>query len=436
MEFERVEGSRITALEQAFAEQGNAAIEAFWAEVESAGTPLIEPLPSDDAYSLVTFLWRHEGSEDTVGLLHGPVTAGDLQPLTRLSGSNVSHLTYRVPNDLRNAYWLITAPPRSLWPESQAEFDAIQERRQQPNFLRLDPLNRHQRPQRTDPLDPRTESPGHSIVELPSAQRLPFDDSRSNIARGQLTEHRFVSSRLVPERRLWVYTPAGIDSLDSPCDVLVMFDGHRAIDEMGVPAMLDHLIADQRLRPTVAVFIESLFESRHVELPCYEPFAEFLAVELMPWLTANYPVTDNPARTTLAGASYGALAASYGALLHPERFGNVLAQSGSFSWEPIDREERYISPEEREGGWLISEYGSKPAVPVRFYLDAGLLEHHDRHLSLRNSVRDFRDVLQSRGYEVTHQEFNGGHAFGCWRFTFPDGLLSLVGVTSATNDAR
>src|SRR5262245_40344341 len=39
------------------------AAEAFWDKVKAEGTPLVEPIPGEPAYVLVTFLWR--GRPDT-----------------------------------------------------------------------------------------------------------------------------------------------------------------------------------------------------------------------------------------------------------------------------------------------------------------------------------------------------------------------------------
>lgn len=420
---------RIQSLWDEYARRGDAAVEEFWGEVATSGTPLIEPIPGDAEHSLVTFVWQLEDRDQQVGLVHGPLRVGELDPLDHLGSSDLAFRSYRVANDLRNAYWLVPNPPRSLSATSAEEWQELRVRREAEGeaFLRPDPLNQRRRPQRTNPLDASTEIPGHSVLELPDAPELTLVDETADVAHGALTAHRFASEYLEPDRTLWVYTPAGFDALEEPCDLLIAFDGHRAIDGLTLPGILDQLIADGRLRPTVAVFVESLFDHRHLELPCHEPFADFLADELVPWLAERYPITDDPARTTLAGASYGGLAASFGAFRHPERFGNVLAQSGSYWWSPVEREERFIAPDERDD-WLTDQYASSPTLPVRFYLDAGTLEVNDEGVNLRQSVRGFRDVLLERGYELTHHEFTGGHSWACWRVAFPDALLSLVGT--------
>jgi hypothetical protein len=44
--------------------------------------------------------------------------------------------------------------------------------------------------------------------------------------------------------------------------------------------------------------------------------------------------------------------------------------------------------------------------------------------------RHLRDVLQARGYDVSYQEFVGGHSHVSWRGTFADGLIALFGTPS------
>lgn len=420
---------RIHALWDEYSRRGDAAVETFWDEIEVSGAPLIEAIPGDPDHSIVTFVWQLETRDQRVGLVHGPLRVGELDELDHLGSNDLAFRSYRVANDLQNAYWFVPDPPRSLEARSAEEWDGLQRRRAGERFLVPDPLNHHVKPHFADPLDQASKEAGHSVLTMPSAPR-PGVGNPDAKPEGVLTAHPFQSKLLEPSRTVWVYTPQGYAGLADPCDVLVAFDGHRALDEMGMPAILDQLIASGELRPTIAVFVESLFHDRHLELPCHDPFADFLALELMPWLASEYRVTDDPARTTLAGASFGGLAGSFGALRYPERFGNVLSQSASYWWEPADREDRYIAPSERSGDWLTAKFEASPRLPVRFSLDVGSLEG-GASTDLLRSVRRFRDVLIERGYDVRYDEFNGGHAWACWRARFPDALVSLVGTATS-----
>ena len=59
------------------------------------------------------------------------------------------------------------------------------------------------------------------------------------------------------------------------------------------------------------------------ELPCFPPFADFLASELVPWMRETFRAGATADRTVVSGASLGGLAASFAAFQHPEVFGNV-----------------------------------------------------------------------------------------------------------------
>src|SRR5262249_50660633 len=132
------------------------------------------------------------------------------------------------------------------------------------------------------------------------------------------------------------------------------------------PVILDNLLAKNLLPPLVAVVVSNPSqESRNVELPCNASFADFLAKELVPWVRQNYHVTSDPKQTVVAGSSYGGLASSFAAFRHPEVFGNVLSQSGSYWWKPDGAAEHE---------WLIKQFVASPKLPVRFYLDVGLME--------------------------------------------------------------
>ena len=134
--------------------------------------------------------------------------------------------------------------------------------------------------------------------------------------------------------------------------------------------------------------------------------------ELLPWIHANIPVTKDPLKVIIGGSSYGGLAAAFIALMHPDLFGNVLSQSGSFWW----------SPGEKEDEWLIERFAEMPMMPIRFYLEAVLYEGDD--ILLPN--RRLRDLLLDKGYQISYVETDGDHDCASWRKTFANAVMALI----------
>jgi enterochelin esterase family protein len=142
--------------------------------------------------------------------------------------------------------------------------------------------------------------------------------------------------------------------------------------------------------------------------------AAFLAKELVRWMRNKHDATEDPALTLVAGSSLGGLASAFAAFEHPEAFGNVLSQSGSYWWSPLQEAER---------SWLTRQFAQSPLRSVKFAMSAGLMEVPDQ----LDTNRHIRDVLIAKGYRVDHAEFNGNHSYVAWRADFADCLTALVG---------
>jgi enterochelin esterase-like enzyme len=388
-----------------------AALERFWARVARVGTPLVEPAGGDGSEVFVTFLWR--GGDETLNVLVVDSIA-DLDSedgiaearLSRLPGTDVWCRSRRMRADARFAYSLsVNDSLRPLAKATPREEDARWA------SLRSDPLNPRRTPDSQD-----------SLAELPAAPKQPWIEPRPGVPAGRVEEHRFRSDRLGNERIVRVYTPPGYDPKGKPYGLLVLLDGRTYSSDVPTPTILDNLFAAGRIPPQVAVFVANpSAEARGLEMACHPPFAEFLARELVPWVRRGYRVTDDPARMVIAGSSLGGLAAAFAASKHPEVFGNVLSLSGSFYWKP---------PGEAEDEWLARQLATGPKLPLRFYLEVGLMEVRQRlgGPSLLDSNRHLRTVLQAKGYAVEYREFNGGHSILNWRGSLADGLLALLGT--------
>lgn len=407
-----VASPRLAALEQALAAGDAPALDAFWQQVAEEGAPLVEPASDTEGESLVTFLWRATEPVVRVAVMWGLAGVDARRNLMeRLGDTDLWYRTYRTRDDARFAYQL--SPNDSLVDFDDLGYDEAKWRERCATF-RVDLLNRHPFPD--DPL----AGPVSSTVALPLAPPQLFVAPRPGVPAGNLVARRFRSALLGNERDLFVYTPPGYAPGGPPCDVLVLFDGWAYLEYVPTPTILDNLLANGRIPPLIAVIVDyPAVEDRSRELLCNPHFADFLAQELLPWAAREYRVTDDPAHTVAAGSSYGGLAAAYAAFRHPERFGGVLSQSGAFWWPPAGDD---------EPDWLTRQFVASPRLPVRFYLEVGLLEGLGAVGTDQPAAnRRLRDVLRAKGYAVRYEEYNGGRDYVRWRGTLADGLIALLG---------
>jgi enterochelin esterase family protein len=402
---------RLTALKKELEGGNRGALETFWQDITKQGTPLVESIPGDDRYVLLTFLWRAKEETRNV-VVFGGIAGFEFaeNQMARLLDTDLWYRTYRVRNDARFGYSL--SPNDSLVPLRKINIED-----QQAVLQRMSTF-------KTDPLNPKTFPglPPASIVELPEAPPQPWIKRSPDTPAGKLEEKKVKSAILGNERRAWVYTPPGYNTGGPPYGLMIVFDGFAYTVLVPTPIILDNLLAKDLITPLIAVVLDNPTPtSRNYEMACNPKFSDFLAKEVVPWVRENYHVTKDKGQTAVAGSSFGGLAATYAGFSHPEVFGNVISQSGSFWWKPQN---------DSEHEWLTRQFVQSPVLPLRVYLDVGLLERGRTPDDGPDQVvvnRHMRDVLQAKGYSVHYREFNGGHEYFNWRGTFADALLALFG---------
>lgn len=401
---------RVQALEKAFLAGGPSVLDTFWNQVKREGTPLVEPLPEDPGHLLVTFLWRATFDTRTVLVLWNPYATEHPEDfaMSRLGNTDVWYKTIRFPKGSRFVYQLSPNDTLTRSPNAQRYATA-----------QADPLNLRRRP--NDSAITKYEVA--SIAELPGAPPQPWSERKPAVPSGEVHKHRMSSSILGNERGIAVYTPFGFQKQGDRYPLLLLFDADSYQRDVPAPVILDNLIAEKRVPPMVAVLVNYPSGAREAELFGNPAFGEFVIKELVPWMVREYNVSTVRRHNVIGGLSAGGFAAAYIALHHPEYFGNVFSQSGSFWW----------APNLEKGGernMLAREYASQPRRDLRFFLEAGLFENdisgaggqileHNRHL---------RDVLNAKGYELHYQEFPGGHDYLQWRGSLADALLALIGT--------
>jgi enterochelin esterase-like enzyme len=402
-------------------EAGNrAALERFWQDVTKQGTPLVEPVKEADRQVLLTFLWRAKEETRNV-VVFGGVAGTDINEnqMTRLLDTDLWYKTYKVRDDARFSYSLSLN-------DSLVPFERIDLKDQKAVNQRISTF-------KTDPLNPKTYLglPPTSLVELPGAPPQPWTKRSPDVPAGKIEEKKLKSAILGNERKVWVYTPPGYKTSGEPYGLMVLFDGFAYTLLVPTPVILDNLLAKGLILPMIAIVLDNPTpRSRDDEMPCNARFADFLASEAVPWVRDNYNVTKDANRIIVAGSSYGGLAATFAGFRHPEVFGNVISQSGSFWWKPNG---------DAEHEWLTRQFVASPRLPVRFYLDIGLMERGPSPDGGPDQVvvnRHMRDVLRAKGYFVHYVEFNGGHEYLSWRGTLSDALLVLAGKGATENKSK
>ncbi len=362
------------------------ALDQFWMEINGKA-PLIEPVSDDYRYCWVTFIWHGNSTTRKVGAL-GDLPYMDTSKwyMNRLRDTDLWFKTERIPKDARFGYL----------------------------------LNENETGYRHDPLNPRRWA-GRSVAELPGAAEEPWIRELPGVPKGQVIKEKIKSEILKEERSVSIYLPAIYDKFQESFNLLVIFDGesYGRDDVIPTSTILDNLIDKVKIPPMVAVLVNSQ-NTRDRDLLCSEPFENFLASELVPWVRQKYHATTDPTRTVVAGSSYGGLSAACTAFRHPDIFGNVLSQSGTFTYNPkrLGNQDSDYYP---ETGWLTRQFVIAPKLPLRFYLQVGRFEG----LSFEN--RHLRDILEAKGYQVTFAEYSGNHDYLSWRNSLGEGLIALIG---------
>ena len=355
-------------------------------------SPILEAVPLNASEMRVTYICLGDQDTERVVLYGGPDFGVVMR---RLGRTNLFLGTQIVPNDARFEYSFALREVHRSGPRGEVEVaEAVQQ--------------------------------GPWLLEMPNAPPQPYVAARDGVPKGATNLATIKSAILNEDRKVTVYTPAGYDG-KTASNLLVVFDGVTygggQPDQVGVPTptILDNLIAEKKIGPTIAVLVWTMGK-RNRDLTGSKPFADFVAEELVPWMRSHYNISPGPGSVVLAGSSLGGFAATDCAFHYPEAIGNVLSQSGAYwitkDWQSVK------PPYPRDTGLMIEALKSSPRLPIRFYLEVG---RFDLGAALLGSNRELRDVLQAKGYEVDYREFDGGHDYAAWRGSLADGLISLLG---------
>lgn len=240
---------------------------------------------------------------------------------------------------------------------------------------------------------------------------------RADVPRGTFSANiNIYSVKLAYLSNYRVYAPAGYDSL-SNLPVIYVTDGHEyADDRLGsMLIVLDNLIAERRIQPIIAVFIDprqpnNLSNNRRASEYTMNPnFADFVADELAPQIDNNYKTNPSADARAILGTSLGGINAAYFGIYRPDKFRLIGIHSPAFSYKPE----------------IYSQYQSADRQPLKIFMSTGVI--HDTE----SSARPMKQILESKGYPLKYIEINEGHSWGNWRALLDEPLIYFWGQPTA-----
>lgn len=203
-------------------------------------------------------------------------------------------------------------------------------------------------------------------------------------------------------RRVWLYRPRQPQS--GPAPLLVLHDGQVWAQYQNLAATLDAAIADGTLPPLYVAMVDSVdAATRARELPGPTGTVDFTACDLIPDLRRSLPLSPDPQRTIISGASYGGLAALWHVARHPETSAVALAQSPSL--------------------WRYNLQEPLLSVPGRILVrvQAGVYEP-----SIHVPAQALHHTLAAAGVDTGFRSITGGHDWAWWHPWLIRGLAGIL----------
>lgn len=270
-------------------------------------------------------------------------------------------------------------------------------------------------------LDPFNDVLAHdpfganSVCQAYGYERPSWTLHDSDAREGELTAAQIKSEVFKGERDMQVYIPARFRS-NRRYPLLIVHDGADYLSFAALNVVLDNLIHALEIPPLIAALIQS--PDRLTEYGADDRHARFLSEELLPFMSANYPLINEPRARGIMGASFGGVAALHAAWRNPGQFGRLLLQSGSFAFSDIGRHQRGPVFDPVVG--FMNEFREQPGNPAdRIYMSCGIYE------SLIYENRSLVPRLQAQGIDVRFEEARDAHNWENWRDRLRNGLSWL-----------
>lgn len=259
---------------------------------------------------------------------------------------------------------------------------------------------------KADPHNPRmlmAAGGPRSEVRMPQWQAQPELDDKSLVPEGRVVAETMASRSLGASRRVWFYTPPGYDASQDWYPVVYVLDGGAYVERMEAPLVLDRLIAQKKIPPVIAVFVEPA--ERQEEYSRNPRWRAFMANELVALTDKRFRTFPAPEQRVVLGSSLSAYGAVDLAVEYPNVFGLCAA----------------LAPPAQTPTVITNQTKGREAIrAVKFFVLAGTYD------SMANGGRRLRTALDVGTGAVTYVEVPEGHSIETFRGHLDDALAALL----------
>lgn len=249
--------------------------------------------------------------------------------------------------------------------------------------------------------------------------------AQEGVPQGQIQGPFPFASNIFPgtQRNYWVYVPANYDPEKTYC-LLVVQDGLGRAEEWRLTTVMDNLIHQQQMPPTIGLFVDhgivpapndqsqARFNRSFEYDAVGDRYARFLIDELLPEVKRNFNFSDDPNDRAIAGASSGGICAFNVAWERPDAFRRVLCTIGTFVGL-------------RGGNEFPTLVRKFEAKPIRVFLQDGNQDLNIYAGDWWMANQSMLSALQWSGYSVRHAWGSGGHNGKHGAAILPDALRWL-----------
>ena len=260
---------------------------------------------------------------------------------------------------------------------------------------------------------------------------------KADVPQGKILEFLWESQIFEGTKRYYsVYIPAQYDG-STPVALMVFQDGHAYVDPNGsfrAATVLDNLIHQGEIPVMVGVFIDP---GRRGELPksrgwtptpfnrsfeydtLSDQYARFLSEEILPEVSKQVVLTEDPEQRAIVGMSSGGICAWTVAWERPDLFRKVISHIGSFV-------------NIRGGHQYPSMIRKSEKKPIRVFLQDGSRDLDNVHGNWPLSNQQMAKALEFKGYDFQFVYGEGEHNGKHGGAIFPDTLRWLWRTSEST----